>query len=103
LIFYKQWSLLPIAGEELAPRPFRAASLAVILNTQDLEMPKMADSEKDVILEMYHTGNYEEFSCWKIVFYVVMKMKIVGKQLLNKLQRNTRRHQKIRKPMMMTA
>jgi hypothetical protein len=60
-------------------------------------MPNKADSETDVILEMYHTGNYEEFSCSAIVFNVMMKMKIVGKQLLNKLQRNTGRHQKIRK------
>jgi hypothetical protein len=29
----------------------------------DLEMPDKADSENDVILEMRHVRNYEEFSC----------------------------------------
>jgi hypothetical protein len=29
----------------------------------DLEMPDKADSENDVILEMHHIENYEEFSC----------------------------------------
>jgi hypothetical protein len=45
-------------------------------------------------------GNYEEFSF--INSSVVMKMKIVRKQLLSKLQQNTRRHQKIRKLVRMT-
>jgi hypothetical protein len=26
-------------------------------------MPDKADSKNDVILEMHHVGNYEEFSC----------------------------------------
>jgi hypothetical protein len=26
-------------------------------------MPNKADSENDIILEMYHVRNYEEFSC----------------------------------------
>jgi hypothetical protein len=29
----------------------------------DLEVPDMADSENDAILEIHHVGNYEEFSC----------------------------------------
>jgi hypothetical protein len=79
---------LPIDGEVLVPtslRTFRTALLTVVSNTHDLEMPKMANSENYVILEMYHTGNYEEFSCSTIVFNE------------DKLQRNTRRHQKIRR------
>jgi hypothetical protein len=51
-------------------------------------MPKMADSEKDAILEMYHTGNYEEFSCLTVVFNVMIKMKIVGKQLLEQITKH---------------
>jgi hypothetical protein len=54
-------------------------------------MPNKADSENDVILEMHHIRNYKEFSC----IDVTMKIKIVRKQFLNKLQQNTRRHQKI--------
>jgi hypothetical protein len=29
----------------------------------DLEMPDKANSENDVILEKYHIGSYEEFTC----------------------------------------
>jgi hypothetical protein len=56
----------------------------------------------DIILEMHHVGNYEEFFIHRQAFNVITKMKIVKMQLLNKLQRNTRRHQNTRKPMRMT-
>jgi hypothetical protein len=53
-------------------------------------MPNKADSENDVILEMQHIGNYEEFSR---IFNVTIKMKTV---------RIAAEHQKIRKLIMMT-
>jgi hypothetical protein len=56
-----------------------------------LEMLNKADSENDIILEIHHGGNYEQFSCIDKVFSVIIKMKIVRKQLLNKLLKNTRR------------
>jgi hypothetical protein len=67
----------------------------------DLEMPNKADSEGDVILEMYHVRNFKNFNASTVVCNVIMRMKVVRKQLLNKFQRNNRRHQKIRKPMRM--
>jgi hypothetical protein len=51
-----------------------------------LEMPKKADSEYDVILEIT-----KRFHASTIVFNVITKMKILRKQLLNKLQQNFRR------------
>jgi hypothetical protein len=43
----------------------------------------------------------KSFQAWTIVFNVIMKIKFVGTELLNKLHRNTRRHQNTRKPMRM--
>jgi hypothetical protein len=49
--------------EEKVPRPFRTALRAVVLNIQTWRLQDKADSENNVILEMNHVGNYEEFSC----------------------------------------
>jgi hypothetical protein len=46
------------------------------------------------IIKIFHAST--------VVFKVTMKMKIVRKQFLDKLQKNTRRHQKIRKLGVMT-
>jgi hypothetical protein len=61
LIFYKQYSLLPIVGEEYQTTQNCFAHCG--FKHSDLEMPNKADSENGVILEMHHVGNYEKFSC----------------------------------------
>jgi phosphoketolase len=60
-------------------------------------MPNKGDGENDFILKMHHV---KRFHASTIVFNVIMQMKTVRKQLLNELQQNIKRHQKIRKPMM---
>jgi hypothetical protein len=62
-------------------------------------MPNKADSKNIVMLEMHHVRCFHTSTT---VFDAIMRMKIVRKQLLNKLQRNTRRYQKIRKPKRIT-
>jgi hypothetical protein len=66
-------------------------------------MSNKTDIGNDVLLEMVDVGNYEEFSCSTMAFSVMMKMKIVRKQLLKKLHLIARRQYKIRQPMRMAT
>jgi hypothetical protein len=49
-------------------------------------MPEKANSQNDVILEIDHFRKYKVFSCIDGSLNVIMKMKIVMDQLLNKLE-----------------